>query len=285
MLERRVPSGFRENAVGWKVADRRTIAPNSAIGWIRSENWSPANSHARGRFAPDITNKSVLIIGAGSLGSALAEVLVRGGLKHLTVCDGDRFEHGNSARHTLGIQHVGSGKARSLAARLQSASAHVEVAAIPSMFPRLTAEQMDMVSSCELVVDCTAEENTLCAIEDYPWTENVYVVSMSFGWFVHRLYVVGAPCEDFTRNGITDLLRPLEKEDVANHPSGEMAREGPGCWHPVFPGRSDDVWMMAAMGTKELERLVTQSSKGLRGTMFKWLQEDIFEGVSRQVIA
>ena len=285
-LARRVPPGFRTNAVGWKEADRRTISRVNTIDWIQSENWSPANSHARGRFDPEMANRRVLIIGAGSLGSAVAEVLVRGGVRHLTVCDGDALEHGNLARHTLGIQNVGQGKAAALAARLQSVSSHVEVAFIPSKFPRLTQEQEDEVSKCDLVVDCTAEEETLCAIEGFLWAKNAYAVSLSFGWFVHTLYVVGAPSKEFTRDKVVTLLRPFEEQDLARHPSEELAREGPGCWHPVFPGRSDDVWMMASIGAKELERLVTQPKlgKGVRGTMFKWLEEDSFEGVCRQEI-
>ena len=140
-LERRAPPGFRKNSVGRKVADRRTLASANRIKWIRSENWSPSNSHARGQFAPELANKRVLIIGAGSLGSAVAEVLVRGGLRQLIVCDGDLLEHGNLARHTLGIQDVGEWKAVALAARLQSVSVHLKVAAIPSKFPRLTKKQ------------------------------------------------------------------------------------------------------------------------------------------------
>lgn len=283
-LELRAPPGFRQNTVGWKRADRRTIASDKPIGWLRSENWSPTNSHARGRFAPHVTEKRVLIIGAGALGSALAEVLVRGGIKHLTVCDRDVLEHGNLARHTLRIEDVGGLKANALAARLQSISAHAEVCALPAKFPWLTAEEKEMVSICDLVVDCTAEEETLLAIEGYPWAQNAYLTSMSFGWFVHRLYVVGAPRENFTRDAVIDLLHPLEKEDLANHPSREMIREGPGCWHPVFPGRSDDIWMMAAMGAKELERLLAQPSNGLRGTVFKYIREDEFQGVWRQAI-
>ena len=284
-LARDVIRGFRRNELGWKATDGRTLASSSSIRWIRSENWGPANSHARGRFATEITQRRVLVIGAGALGSAVAELLVRGGLKHLTVCDGDLVEQGNLARHTLGIWDVGTGKAVALATRLQSISAHVEVAAIQSLFPDFTEEQMDTVSNCDLIVDCTAEESTLYAIEEYAWAETAYAVSMSFGWHVRRLYVVGSPCAEFTRDGIIDLLHPFVQQDLASRSTQEVAREGPGCWHPVFPGRADDVWMMAAIATKELERLVTHPAGGIRGTMVKWLQEDSFEGVSRQVIS
>lgn len=285
VLAHRVPDGFRKNKAGWKITDLQTTDSDNKLCWIPSENWSPASSHARGRFGPAIANRNVLIIGAGALGSAVAELLVRGGIKRLTVCDGDVVEQGNLARHTLGIQNVGVGKAAALAARLQSVSTHVEVAAVPSFFPDLAPEQRDLVSACDLIVDCTAEESTLYAIEDFTWTENAYAVSLSFGWYVHRLHVVGASCREFTRDGVIELLRPYEEQDLTNHPAREMVREGPGCWHPVFPGRSDDVWMMSAMATKELERLVTQFEGRLRGTIFKWTQEDMFEGVSRQIIS
>ena len=123
VLGRCVPNGFRKNKAGWRMADQQTIVSDSKLCWIRSENWSPAHSYARGRFSPEFANRNALIIGAGALGSAVAELLVRGGLKRLTICDADLVEQGNLARHTLGIQDVGTGKAMALATRLQSISA------------------------------------------------------------------------------------------------------------------------------------------------------------------
>ena len=32
-----------------------------------------------------------------------------------------------------------------------------------------------------------------------------------------------------------------------------LPREGIGCWHPLFPARIDDVWLMAAAAIKRLE--------------------------------
>lgn len=282
-LERDTP-GFRKNETGWRETDRRTLASNKTIHWLRSENWSPVNSHARGRFAPDLTERTVLLIGAGALGSAVAELLVRGGLKRLVVSDSDTLEQGNLARHTLTLKEVGASKAEALASRLCSISPHVQVDVISSAFPNLTEPESNLVARCDLVVDCTAEDSTLWEIEKYPWSETAYVASMAFGWYVHRLYVVGAPCREFTGDGVITLLHPLEAQDRDGLPAGEMGREGPGCWHPVFPGRTDDVWAMAAMGVKELERMVVEDATSLRGTMFEWTQKDSFEGTSRRVL-
>ena len=284
-LVRRPLAGFRANDVGWREADRRTtFAPDNRIEWVASDNWSEANTHARGRFAERLLAKKILLIGAGALGSAVAEMLVRGGVRHMVVCDRDTFEHGNLSRHTLTMRDEHAPKAASLTARLTMASAHVRVDSVDAVFPELTPEQQASISDCELILDCTAEDDVLSEIEAHGWVEDAYVVSMAFGWRLHRLYVVGAPAREFTRSAVTGLLYPLVQEDLANHGNEDLVREGPGCWHPVFPGRVDDVWTMAAMGVKELERLVEQGSDGVQGAMYRWTGEDLFEGVSRQVL-
>ncbi len=278
-------AGFRANEIGWRDADRRTtFTPDNRADWVASDNWSEANAHARGRFAEHLLAKKTLLIGAGALGSAVAEMLVRGGARHMVICDGDTFEHGNLSRHTLTMRDEHSSKAASLAARLTTASAHARVDAVHAVFPDLTAEQQASISDCDLILDCTAEEDVLSGIEAYGWVEDTYIVSMAFGWHLHRLYVVGAPAREFTRSAVTGLLGPLVQEDLANHGTEDLLREGPGCWHPVFPGRIDDAWMMAAMGVKELERLVEQAPDGVQGAMYKRTEEDSFEGVSRQVL-
>ena len=284
-LTRRVPAGFRANEVGWCEADRRTtFAPGNRIEWVASDNWSEANTHARGRFVEQLLAQKILLIGAGALGSTVAETLVRGGARHIVVCDGDTFEHGNLSRHTLTMRDEHTPKAVSLAARLTMASAHVRIDFVDADFPNFTAEQHAIVSDCDLILDCTATNDVLSGIEAYGWVEDAYVVSMSFGWHLHRLYVVGAPAREFTRSAVTGLLDPLVQEDLANHETQYLLREGPGCWHPVFPGRADDAWMMAALGVKELERLAEQGSGGVQGAMYRWTGGDGFEGVSRQVL-
>ena len=126
-----------------------------------------------------------------------------------------------------------------------------------------------MLAGCNLVVDCTAEEATLGAMEQFPWVGSAYLASLSFGWHVHRLYAVGALAKEFTRERVVEILLPLEEEDLANHPSDYLSLEGPGCWHATFPGRSDDVWMMSAMGTKEIERFLTYPKGGVRATVLQ----------------
>ncbi len=284
-LARSPRAGFRAKDVGWRETDRRTtFAPDNRIEWVASDNWSEANAHARGRFAERLLAKKILLIGAGALGSAVSEMLVRGGARRMVICDSDTFEHGNLSRHTLTMGDEHASKAASLAARLTMASAHVRVDSVDAEFPELTPEQQASISTCNLILDCTAKDDVLSGIEAYGWVEDAYVVSMSFGWHLHRLYIVGAPAREFTRSAVTGLLAPLVQKDLANHETEGLLREGPGCWHPVFPGRTDDAWMMAAAGVKELERLIERGPDGVQGAMYRWTEADGFEGVSRQVL-
>ena len=46
------------------------------------------------------------------------------------------------------------------------------------------------------------------------------------------------------------------KEDVKEASREELPREGIGCWHPVFPARADDVWLLASAAVKHFERVV-----------------------------
>ncbi len=284
VLARRVHRGFRDNQIGWKVADRTTFSSGNSLEWVNSENWNPEYSHARGRFDEGLSRKKILLLGAGSLGSAVAEMLVRGGIYDLTVCDGDTLEWGNLARHNLALHNVGQNKAVGLAARLNSLSVHAQADSVPVHFPDLTTEQFDRVSRCDLIIDCTAEDSVLFAAENHRWVDGTFIVSLSFGWNVRKLFVVGAGCENFTGDGVIDLLSPVGDEDMAgDYPPG-MVREAPGCWHPVFPGRCDDVWMMAASGMRELERFATESDRALRGCLYEWQRDETFEGIMRREI-
>ena len=209
-------------------------------------------------------------------------MLVRGGARYLVICDNDTFEHGNLSRHTLTMPDEHTYKASALAAHLTSASPHVTVEVIVAAFPNLNSEQQNYISDCDLILDCTAEDDTLYAIEEHDWVESGYIVRISFGIHVRRVYVVGAPAKKFARSAVRKLLDPSTQEDWMNQQTDPFLREGPGCWHPVFPGRTDDVWAMAAMAVKELERLLNQGSSGVQGAMYKWVEDESFTGISRE---
>ena len=81
-------------------------------------DWALARDH---QLAPLQVRreKRVLLLGCGSLGAPVAELLARAGIGHLTVVDMELFEPENTARHILGFSSVNQSKALELAARLR----------------------------------------------------------------------------------------------------------------------------------------------------------------------
>lgn len=62
--------------------------------------------------------KRVLILGAGSLGSPIVDVLARSGVGEIDIVDSQLMEAPNVSRHVLGLSSLRHGKATAIAARL-----------------------------------------------------------------------------------------------------------------------------------------------------------------------
>lgn len=74
--------------------------------------------------------KRALIIGLGSLGSAVACDLARSGVGQFVVADGERLEWGNVVRHAAGLSDVGRLKSRIVADLIRDRNPEAEVSEI-----------------------------------------------------------------------------------------------------------------------------------------------------------
>lgn len=72
-------------------------------------------ARTEGILSPMLADRSVLIVGAGSVGSYLAEVLARSGVGAFTIVDPDEVEAVNVGRSAYRVADVGLGKARAAA--------------------------------------------------------------------------------------------------------------------------------------------------------------------------
>lgn len=249
--------GFRPGAEGWALHDlRNALGPSVAVRWLESENWAPDEICARGRMAKSLRESHALLVGAGAVGSVVAELLVRAGLPRLTIMDDEHVAGGNLVRHTLGLQEVGLEKAPALAARLNRTGPHARVDAIPSAFPTGTTAGISAIAAAELILDCTGSDEVLERLGAQAWGRARVFASVSLGLHAERLFVLLARGEAFPREAMVRLLQPwlaLERDGLRDV---ELPREGPGCWHPLHPARVDEVWRMAATAVREIEQYV-----------------------------
>lgn len=117
------------------------------------------------RTGANRTQRSVAIVGCGSLGSKVAESLTRSGVGKLILVDGDVFFPGNIVRHVLTWTDVGGGKAEAVAQRLLAVTPKASVHTIPVNLnwqgsPRILDFWVNQLCSADLIIDATADPAT-----------------------------------------------------------------------------------------------------------------------------
>ena len=120
------PDGETMCAVHWRSPNKEPL-PKS-VEDVEAGRWTLTPYHVRslsrtslvprGGGALDLGEKSVLLVGCGSVGSELAHRLTSAGLGHLTISDPDRLSEENLYRHTLSVKEVGEFKGNAVATEL-----------------------------------------------------------------------------------------------------------------------------------------------------------------------
>jgi Prokaryotic E2 family A/ThiF family/Prokaryotic homologs of the JAB domain len=114
--------------------------------------------------------KKLLMIGAGSLGSGLAECLVREGLFKWVIIDCDVLLPHNLSRHTLAGEDVATPKALALARRISQIRYDADARGLVDNVLRPTSPES--LDSCfrdaEIVLDASASVTVARAISDRP---------------------------------------------------------------------------------------------------------------------
>lgn len=258
-LSKKAPKGFQQKEVGFLRSDMRgALADGQPMQWLKTENWHQDQVGTRGRIPLALRTASVLLIGAGALGSAVGELLIRGGIEDLLVVDPDRLEVGNLVRHVSDLRSVGNLKAPSLASRFDSLTPHAKVRFAAAPFPHLSEGELEQSLKCQIVIDTTGEDVVLAHMAQFPWDSERLFVSLSLGRLGKRLFSYAHSGHTFLHGEFRDAVGPwlaLEKDeaDLAGDP---QVWAGTGCWNPVFPAEVEDVRLLASAGVKDLRRFV-----------------------------
>ena len=233
----------------WSKDRETNFKSNGATTWVPTENWDKKQIQTRGTLPTDLTEKKTVVLGAGAIGSALAELLVRGGVHSLIIVDADSLKAGNLSRHTLTMQQLGKKKASSVAARLNLSSPYAKVVGIGASIEELDEKELGQILEAEVVWECTANDEVLSMLEQFAWKTNpvIHSVSVSFGAKRLFLYSQRAPVNS---SQFADSIQPWLVKDLEERGDEELPREGIGCYHPVFPASAVDVDLMVAVALK-----------------------------------
>lgn len=257
-LTSRPVSGFRPTEHGFWNRDRSLVFRDDApLEWVETENWHQEEISGRGRLDSSVRSKSVLIIGGGAVGSALAEILVRSGVQDVTIMDRDRLKVGNLVRHTLGVSHLQKPKALSLADRLDDAAIHSVVTPINDAFPPSAPKDLDLVLGADTVIDCTADDSVAEHMRRFAWGGPLTFVSVSVGLKARRGFIYVARGSTFPADDFSAKLDPWLRSEMDGYDEA-LPRDGTGCWHALMPARIDDIWMMTGAAAKIIETAMAE---------------------------
>lgn len=254
--------GFRANEDNHRAWDREVARSNAELGWRATANWATDQLRTRGQAEQALREKKVLVIGAGALGSAVANNLLRLGVLNLGIVDHDILKAGNLSRHVLGLVELGHNKAKALAIRLNASAPDSEVLAFPENLVSPSAIPTALLDY-DVIVDCTASDAVLSYLSRVEWGRPKIFVSLSMTWN-------GAGLLAYSSHGsVFPALDALAKLSQAPRPPDEFDQdypEGVGCWSPVFPVGMDDVQMWGGIGTRFIR--LAAASPGERFSYF-----------------
>lgn len=255
ILEFEDPSdvGHRPTPTGQRRAERITKG-RKQIRWLDADNWAHEQLARRGHLDKWLLNRNVLLIGAGALGSTVAECLVRAGCQQITIIDDESCEIGNLARHTLSLDDVGRNKASAVASRLQRLSPNVRAVDVDTAFPP-SGEMPDVIDEAEVVIDCTASRAVRQALDDERWDHPVVFCSAAMGRRANRLFCFTAYTHSFPYSSYDESFEPWRLQEQIEWDDDEDAvPERVGCWHPASVIRMDRVMTWAGIVIRLLDQ-------------------------------
>ncbi|MBL7818222.1 MAG: ThiF family adenylyltransferase [Saprospiraceae bacterium] len=208
------------------------------ITWEQSYNSDYQRFFGRGALTNKITNSKILIIGVGALGSSIAEILVRGGIKSLSINDIDIVEAGNICRSIFAFSDVGSSKSAQLKAKLTSISPFVEIDITDNIVPyspksEKYEELKTELQKFDIIFDCSANNGIIQMLSDMELKSKVYYLSMT-NKAKEMICISNIDCISMIerRNQMLFSLNGIQEAEF---------REGTGCWHPTFEASYFDI--------------------------------------------
>lgn len=213
----------------------------STFHLIRAGRIGPTDMTARLDSTSKLASKRVLLIGAGAIGSVIADQLARSGIEALTIIDHDVLEPGNLVRHANNLSLVGTNKSSATATLAIQVNPYLEVRAL--VFPvgsgASGAEQREALSreydKADLIIDATAEVGvqrlsaSLARQVRKPWV-GAWATNGAFGGAVVHVPTNASwcfSCFEWARSKNVQLQPPASPAPL-NQPIG--------CAEPTFTG-------------------------------------------------
>ncbi|VFR23697.1 Sulfur carrier protein adenylyltransferase ThiF [plant metagenome] len=191
--------------------------------------------------------KRVLLIGCGSIGAPIADLLARAGIGELHLADKENFSIENCARHLLGAEHVGQSKATALADRIRRQTPDIQTKPLRVLATDWIS-QMCSPGQYDLVIDCTGEGTVRTMLSRFRTsafgdTGIIHVWIEPHGAAAHTVYV--------TKDSPWPSDDPWDKVNAASWPP-DVRVQLPACSSGFHVYGAADAWQTAGFATERI---------------------------------
>lgn len=231
---------------------------NKRIDWAMTNDISPEYFFGRGCFPKSITNKRILIMGVGAIGSIVATTLVRGGCRSIGLYDIDNKEPGNVCRSDYDFICPTNDKMSDLSLKLQYISPYVNVVTFKERFDefvKVASKQNSEIKESvrkafkenfDLIIDCTTDDDVMYALEQLRLP--IDVVNISISNHAENLVCAFSP-------SIYEFVRGVYQHTIKNDSVDLFFPTG--CWNPTFKATYNDIASKLQYAIKKIVKMLS----------------------------
>lgn len=225
---------------------------------VRTLRGGPTDMSARFSHRADLAEKSIALLGTGSIGAPVAVEMAKAGAGRISVIDNDVVEPGNSTRWPLGVSAWGRRKVQALAdfVRDEYPTCHMRPIefSIGQTSDDLTASDDKLVepaiADADVTIDCTAEFGVLSLASDYCRIHGKPLVT----GFATPSLEGGAVALFVPKGGCPTCLEHHFHQSTIAPPVGygteTPLQQPPGCSQRTFHGASFDLQELSCEVTR-----------------------------------
>jgi ubiquitin-protein ligase len=232
-----------------------------------------ATPKQRQRRIPDLEGlpeRSVLVIGAGSLGSDVAVQVAKAGFGRIRVLDFDAFEVNNAVRHALGIDASGLDKAGAVRdmCRLANPFAEVEAVSVKFGMPKDPGEPIPMevleseAADADVVIETSGLHQLELLVGRVAWEKDTPMISC---WLTDGSWagecVRTVPGRTMCISCFQTEQREGERLQGEAAPEDEAVVIAQGCSHPTVSGSGFDATQTAVEAVRLAIQTVLQTDR------------------------
>jgi hypothetical protein len=177
-----INNGFRKGKIPSDLMAKRVLSGTLVARTVERADASWVHGRDQDTRQAILQNARIVILGCGSVGSHVADLLASGGVGNLRFVDPEVLTWSNVGRHTLGAEFVGKNKAESLAQRIGKRLPHIDhLEAKSEKWQQVMRTSPEKLTDCDLIISTIGDWSSECQLNAWHLTQGSKIPIL-YGW-------------------------------------------------------------------------------------------------------